>query len=533
MRRLALIALSIAAGAAFVVTGAASGGEGTAAEGGGQQRYWVEMDNAFGLIEGADVKVAGVRAGTIEKMDVDRRTHRAKVQIDIAQGGFGSLREDVFCESRPQSLIGEYFLDCLPGKSSKVLPTGSTIPVDKTGSTVPVDLVNNIMRRPYRERFAILIGELGAGFGARGEDLNETIRRLSPALRETDKVLAILADQRRIIRDLYGNAEVVLSRLAANRRDVSRFIVEARNTSKASAVQADNIARQFNRLPPFLRELRPTLGNLEDAADGQIPALAALNANAGRLRAFFDALGPFADASRPATRTLAGAARAGRPAVRAALPRIVELRDFARPAPEVGRNLAYTLEDLDSRAKATERDPRSPGGRGYTGLEAILQYVFNQSQAINLFDNNSYVLKVSAFLDPTCANYTNAEQGKNPATHKCLAALGPHRPAINEPDPSPTGPRAAARARRDRTTADILDGARRAAGPAPTAPGAQAPRPATPATPGGLGEALGGLLGGRLPDVKLPGGLAQGAPRAPADGRSPAAPTLLDYLFGA
>ncbi len=524
MRRLAVIGLVLAAGAAFLTAGAF--GEDS------KQRYSVEMDNAFGLIEGADVKVAGVRAGQIKSMEVHPRTHRAIVEVEITEGGFGSLRRDVFCESRPQSLIGEYYLDCLPGKAREVLPPGSTIPVQRTASTVPVDLVNNIMRRPYRERFSILIGELGAGLGARGEDLNETIRRLSPALRETDKVLAILAQQRRIIRDLTGDADTVLARLSDNREDVTRFISEARDTSKASAAEADDIARQFNRLPPFLRELRPTLNALGEAADGQIDALGALNANAGRLRSFFDALGPFSDASRPSTRTLAGAARAGRPAVRAARPRIAELRDFARAAPELTRNLAYVLEDVDSREKATEKDPRAPEGRGYTGLEAILQYVFNQSQAINVFDNDSYILKASVFYDQLCAPYTDAKQAREERERdRCDAGFGPRRPGINEPDPS-LRPGEQARARRARETTDILEAARRAADD----PTAAAGRPSTPTsaprpTPGGLGEALGGLLDGRLPDVKLPE-LPQALPRDPLGGSS-ANPTLLDYLLGA
>ncbi len=45
------------------------------------------------------------------------------------------------------------------------------------------------MRRPYRERLRIILDELGAGVGGRADDINETIRRASPALRETDKVL--------------------------------------------------------------------------------------------------------------------------------------------------------------------------------------------------------------------------------------------------------------------------------------------------------------------------------------------------------
>ena len=32
--------------------------------------YKIELDNAFGLTSGADFKVAGVKAGTIEKIDL-------------------------------------------------------------------------------------------------------------------------------------------------------------------------------------------------------------------------------------------------------------------------------------------------------------------------------------------------------------------------------------------------------------------------------------------------------------------------------
>ena len=80
-------------------------------------RAAVELDNAFGLIQGGDLKVAGVRAGQITDIRLDKRTKLALVGFRIDKNGFGSLRGDVHCESRPQSLIGEYFLDCLPGTS--------------------------------------------------------------------------------------------------------------------------------------------------------------------------------------------------------------------------------------------------------------------------------------------------------------------------------------------------------------------------------------------------------------------------------
>jgi ABC-type transporter Mla subunit MlaD len=425
------LAVALAISGVFVATGVGDDG--------GGRHFTVELDNAFGLIKGADVKVAGVRAGKITSLKVDRRTYRALVGIDITATGYGDLRTDVFCESRPQSLIGEYFLDCLPGKAGEKLPEGARIPVGRTGSTIPADLLNDIWRRPTRERFSILLGELGAALAARGTDLNETIRRANPALRETDKVLAELARERVTIRDLTDTAEDVVTRLADNREDVTRFVREARDTSQVSADRHDALRAQFQRFPTFLRELRPTMRLLGEAADHQRPAFATLASQADRLTTFLDTLGPFSEASRPATRTLAAAARAGRPAVRAGVPRVRELADFADELPETAGNLAITLKHLHDRDFAVEKDPRSPGGKGFTGFEALLQYIFRQDQATNVYDANSYLLKVAAFLDNNCAQYADAEAAQDPDKQYCRATLGPSQPGIDQPDPTATG----------------------------------------------------------------------------------------------
>src|SRR3954452_14462198 len=178
-RTVASLAILAAAGAFALLTGGAK-------DDSGGKRYWVQIDNAFGLIEGADMKIAGVRAGKITDMKIDRRHKKALVQFEVEKKpAFKQLRTDVTCETRPQSLIGEYFIDCQPGSSPHVLKPGSTIPVSQTQSTVPPDLVNNILRLSQRERLRILLNEFGTGLDARGEDLNSAIRRGVPAIRET------------------------------------------------------------------------------------------------------------------------------------------------------------------------------------------------------------------------------------------------------------------------------------------------------------------------------------------------------------
>src|SRR5829696_4209108 len=407
-------------------------------------QYKVVVDNAFGLVEGADMKVAGVRAGTIKSLDVDKETHKAIVGFEITQEGFGSLRKDVTCETRPQSLIGEYYIDCKPGSSPEKLASGATIPLEQTTSTIPIDLVNNVLRRPYRERLGIILDELGAGVAGRAEDINDVVRRASPALRETDRVLAKLATQNQTLKQLVTDADKTLGDLAANKRNVGRWVVETKETASASAERREDIAAGLHRLPTFLRELRPTMASLGNASEAQTPSLQNLNASADQLATFLENLKPLSESTQVNLRSLAEASRKGRPAVKAAQPVVAELDKATEKAPEFANNAAIVFEHLNDRKHAVEKDSRSPGGQGYTGFEAVLQWLFDQSQAINIYDKNGYMLKVNLFHSK-CSDYQNPESlkeemAKDPSFYKdCAAILGPNQPSITTPDPTASG----------------------------------------------------------------------------------------------
>jgi virulence factor Mce-like protein len=548
MRRLGIvIALLAACAAAAVAASNRADGDGT--------RYTLELDNAFGLVDGADVKVAGVRAGRVTGMRVDPRSERALIDFELTRDGFGSLRTDVFCETRPQSLIGEYFVDCRPGTNKRRLEPGATIPVVQTASTIPIDLINNIMRRPYRERLGILLDELGTGVGARASDIRATLERALPALRETDRVLAILAEQNRVLADLATNADTVIGDLAANRRDVGAFVTEARQTAATAADRRAAIAAGLRRLPGFLRELEPTLAKLGAAADAQAPALQDLNASADQLERLLVNLEPFADASRESLDALAKAGKDGRPALTAAKPAVAELNRFSTDTPELANNLALVLDDLDDRDRAVEKDPRSPGGQGYTGFEALLQYVFDQAMAINTFDSNGYMLKVNLFLSK-CSQYQNPASlrkklQQDPGFYKdCAAILGPSQPGITQRDPSYTGAQEDAgrqppsplkqrsqRAERPAQTPTPTPEPKRPATP-PAAPAPPRPPAATPSpTPAErraerraaeqLKQRLEDTLGIELPETPALPPPAENLPQLPSETQP-----LLDFLLG-
>ncbi|MEA2360062.1 MAG: hypothetical protein QOI62_3322 [Solirubrobacteraceae bacterium] len=475
-------------------------------------KYWVQFDNAFGLIQGGDLKVAGVRAGKITDIRLDQRTKHALIGFKIDKQGFGSLRRDAFCESRPQSLIGEYYVDCLPGTSDQVLKPGSTIPVTQTASTVAPDLVQNILRRPFREGLSLIIGSLGAGVAGNAGNLNAAIRRAVPALRETDQVLHTLAGQNKVLADLSVNADRVIGDLAANRKDVGRFVVTARRTAQASAERRGAIAAGFRQLPGFLEQLRPTMAALGQVADDQRSALSNLDASSKQVTDFFDQLGPFADASRPAFRSLGQASLTGDRAVKAAPGVIDQLGAFTKGTPELAKNLAIVLQHLDDRKHAVEKDPRSPGGQGYTGLEALLQYTYDQTTSTSIYDQNGHILKIAAFFDH-CANYANEETlRKDPSLDTaCASRLGPSQPGLTTPDTTHRNASPAAdRAAHPGASAQPLP----LPLPEPIAPlpGQGAPAPGGPSTPS-------------VPSVPLPK-VGPGLPPVPGVPTVPSAPPV-------
>lgn len=531
MRRIIGIALAAAAVAAFVLTSTA------ASDGGGNPKYKVELDTAFGLVVGADFKIAGVRAGKITDFKLNRKTKRAIVEFEVRQqSGFKRLRTDARCESRPQSLIGEYFVDCEPGKAATELKPGATIPVEQTASTVAPDLVNNILRLPERQRLRLILNELGTGLAARGDDLNTAIRRAVPALRETDKVLAILAQENQTLASLTTNADRVVTALANRRADVGRWVLKARDTAVASANRRVALQQTFADLPGFLEQLRPAMRDLGAVADAQTPALTDLRASATQLRRLFNNLGPFANASRPAFRTLADASKTGRLAVKQGRPTIKLLSQFAAATPELGKNLALVLEDLYNRDRAVEPDARSPGGKGWNGFEALMGYVFYQSQAINIFDQNGYLLKVALYPDTGCEAFTDAAAAKaNPArTKKCSAALGPSQPGVSTPDPTATAsPAQAAQVANQVRTAQqdaaaLQSGQKAAASTPPATPAA----PATTAKPPiDLGKTMDNLIGRAL-NLPVVQDTSNGLSTTKRAGDPAASDDLLSYLLG-
>jgi phospholipid/cholesterol/gamma-HCH transport system substrate-binding protein len=409
MRRLAGIVAGFAI-AALVVAGMAAGGE----EGGYKVR--AIFDNGAFLVKGEDVRVAGATVGHVESVDVtdvDEPAHadgspepgKAVVVMDIEEPGVQDFREDASCLIRPQSLLGEKFVDCRvtepraagsePPPELEVIPEGEPgagerfLPLENNGKAVDLDLVNNIMREPYTERFRLILNDLGAGLAARGDELASIVERSNPALRETDRVLAILAKQNRTLANLARDGARIMAPLARERAHLSGFINNAETTAAASAERNPDLEASLERLPAFLRELRLNMGSLRRFSDSATPTVTALGDAAPAITRATEALGPFSEAGIPALRTLGNAAERSGPDLVASDPLIKDLGKLGKETKPAAKGLAKLLGSLERTG----------------GYRRLLEFVFFSGGGINGFDQFGHFVR--AVLVPNqCTHYS-------------------------------------------------------------------------------------------------------------------------------
>jgi hypothetical protein len=363
------------------------------------------------------------------------------------------------------------------------------------------------------------------------------IRRAHPALRELTETIAILREQNKIMRDFFRDADTVSAAVEPFKEDVARWAREASDTAEIQASRAEQLGRYWNRFPTFLRELRPTMAELERTATAQIPTLRRLQRAAPDLERFLRATEPFARNTRKAVGPLGEMTDAGRDAISESRQEIRQLRRLAGYAPRLGKPLRQFLQAIDDRRRSIENDPAAKAvappapdktaykdGQGFTGMEALMNYIYFQTLAINPFDELGHLLRIVVFAGGPCAPYS-----ANPTPEEirdCNSWLGPNQPGITAPDPSQqTSTASREAAERRRSTPEQRERQRGAGEPeAPPTPGERDLSKPNVVLPPAVQQLLDDLRGGSQ----------QGVPRVPdvPDGAGESGVGLLDYLLG-
>ncbi len=497
MKRIAAILVLVLAGAVLVVFATGSGNDGS-------YRVRAIFKNASFVIPGEDVKIAGVRVGKIETLDLTP-DNKAAVVLAIDDPNYHDFRTDAFCIVRPQSLIGEKFIECQPTQPrapgtapAPLLPKIKNgpgkgqylLPSTNTAKAIDIDLLNNIMRLPLRERFTIIINELGTGLAGNGAALNAALKQSNPAFKAFDQVLAILAQQNRTLASLAVNGDTVLAPLARSRKQIQGFINASAKTATATAEKSIALQANIKLFPPFLRQLTPTMNELGNLSDQFTPVVSDLSRSADSINTFVTGAPAFTSAGTTAFKSLGDTADIGGPALQASLPLVQSLGTLSKTAVPLTQNLSAFLTSLKTQG----------------GINRLMDFVFYGAGGINGYDQYGHYLRARLVLT-TCQTYVLVNQ---------LGCTANFNKDLGSSTTSPSAGTAAASAQ--------------AVSSKSTGSSAQAGS-TTAATPAAI----------KLPTTILPGdsGVKPGAGAAPTTSSTPkrapdarSVQSLLDYLLG-
>jgi virulence factor Mce-like protein len=394
-------ALCVVAVAAVIVLATAAGGSG------GGYTVRAIFDNAGNLISGEDVKIDGVKVGTVGSV-VPTPQAKAAITLEISNPGFQDFRADASCTIEPQGLIGEKYVDCLPTQPRaygtplppplSTIPAGQEgagdrlLPVQNTSSPVDLDLLGDIARLPQRQRLAIIINELGAGLAGRGSDLNATLRRADPALRELDKVLGLLASESHTLANLAVESDRALAPVAADRERFADFIAQANTVATATARHRGALEQNFAAFPAFLRQFTPALKRVGQLADQITPTFTDLGVAAPGINQAFENLGPFSTSSTKFLESFGKTAKVTGPA-------LVGARSFFTRFKAVGE----IAKPFANNAAALFSSVRDTGG-----IERLVDSIFMTAGATNGYDALGHFLRGEIVVSPICLNYALA-----------------------------------------------------------------------------------------------------------------------------
>jgi virulence factor Mce-like protein len=392
--------------AVLVAAGVALAAATTSTPGSGGYTLRAVFDNGSGLRTGMDVRVSGIDVGRVRAIELDQSVPtipRAVAVIRLTDRRAANMRNDARCQIRSATLLGDRFVDCQPTQKRRPgtplpppLPTVEAggqkqhlLPVSRTSSPVDPDLMLDIFRLPVRQRLSIVINELGAGLAGNGGALREAIRRADPAFLQLDRTLKILRQQRRALAHMAESSDKVLAPLARERQRLAGFVVHGNELLGSVAQRREALRETFRRMPAFLRELRPTMGELKGLAAQAGPALDDLDAAGRQLSNATRALEPAAREGTVGLRALGRAAGAQSSGLREARPVFKELARLARASRPVWTDLQRFLGSL-----------RQSGG-----FERLVEAPMAVGLTSNGFDQYGYYSRANAVIT-TCTSYT-------------------------------------------------------------------------------------------------------------------------------
>lgn len=231
-------------------------------------KYTATFTDVLGLHVGDDVRMAGVRVGRIDSIELDSANHpRVKFEVQADQHLYGNTKALV----RYQNLIGQRYVALAAGPGDAApLPAGGAIPLDRTEGSFDI----SALLGGFQPLFSVLQPD-------QVNSLSETLVQalqgdgvsLSALITEASGLASTFEQRDVILGSVIDNLGVVLAGLANRSNELQTLIAQTRGLVEGLYGQGellkssvDTVAVSTNSLVQMIGEVKPGIVRAQDTA---------------------------------------------------------------------------------------------------------------------------------------------------------------------------------------------------------------------------------------------------------------------------
>jgi virulence factor Mce-like protein len=348
----------------------------------------VNFPEATTLAQVADVRISGVKVGTVTQKELNKRARATKVTLEI-DPKFAPIAKDAKAILRQKTLLGETYVELTPGhKKLGTLKDGALLANRQVEPTVELDEILRIFEPKTQQAFRQWVAESAQQIkGGGGQDLNFALGNLGQFAQDGAGVLQVLDTQHVALKSVIKNTGTVFAALNQRYGQLHDLILNSNGTFSATAAVREALAQTFEIFPTFLDESRTTLARLERFSNNTHPLV-------NDLKPVADDLGPTIRDLGKTAPDLENLFRRLRPVIAAAPKDLPQAARFLRGAQPLFEALHIFLPELNPIISYANYDQLALAGfigDGAAGLyfklpkfkNGVPRYMLGQAGVIN------------------------------------------------------------------------------------------------------------------------------------------------------
>ena len=258
--------------------------------------YKANFTDVTGLNEGDDVRIAGVRVGTVDSIKILKRRNETSVaQVSFTVEKSRPLPVSITAAMRYRNLVGQRYIDVEPvaGGSSKVLKPGGTIPLTQTKPAVDLTVLFQGFQPLVQGLDPTQINQLSY-------EVIQTLQGEGGALMTLLSNLAgltnALADKDQVIGEVIDNLSSVLKAVADRDSELSNLIIQLKNFVSGLAADRTTIGNSISGINNLATSTAGLLTQIRAPLKSDVKDLtglaASLNKNSKTVQYVLDNLAP-------------------------------------------------------------------------------------------------------------------------------------------------------------------------------------------------------------------------------------------------